>query len=209
MSQVEITIKFDFLSLTEKLSTMAQKQIPFATSLALNNVAKIAQKELREELPRIFTLRTSWLAKGIQFKAARAKDWPESFVEIGSRDDFMALQETGGEKTAIGNKRTATPFGARPTPQSVTKPAVWPGKLLKRKNYFAGRIGEGQRRAGAEGIFKRAQNDEPPELMYILTKSVKIKPRWTLRETLDQKFNRHWDTEFGKALARALATAKD
>ena len=52
-------------------------------------------------------------------------------------DDFMALQETGGDG------ETSVPIGARHKPTSRTPPGKWPGALLKKPKHFIGPIESG------------------------------------------------------------------
>ena len=179
------------------------KQIRYATAVALTRTAKDAQAEVRRQLPERFTIRTGWVAKGIRIKPARKNDL-ESSVRV--MDEFMALQETGGLRRSRSGEAAAVPIGARPTPLSVTRPSMFPGRLLEKPNHFIAPMKDDPqtsavwRRTGRKGRNRK--------LMYIFDKRVEVKPRFgfmgTVRAVVEARFSKN----FSKAVRDALASAR-
>ncbi|MCP4352303.1 MAG: hypothetical protein GY795_43145 [Desulfobacterales bacterium] len=182
---------------------MASKQLPFATALALTNTAKKAQEKLRQGLGSKFTMRRTWVAKGIQVKAANKRQ-PLHLMEaiIGSKDEFMLRQELGGVKKGRSGHRIAIPVGARRTRKSVTTKRSWPTQVLKRKNVFIL-----EQKFGREAIIQRNKSGDI-KLLYLLQRKVKVKKRWDFRETVNEVAQEQFNSQFNKAFDRALDTAK-
>lgn len=98
-----------------------------------------------------FTIRPSFVAKGIRIKAARKSPrLGDIKAKVGSVDEFIELHEGGGAKTGRGG-RVAVPVGARPRKTSVTPRYKRPGALLKKPGHFLAPLaGED----GALGVWK-------------------------------------------------------
>ena len=204
------------------------KQIRYATAVALTRTAKDAQAEVRRQLPERFTIRTGWVAKGIRIKSAR-KDDLESSVQV--KDDFMALQETGGLRRSRSGDALAVPVGARPTPRSMTRPDKFPGRMLDKSRYFIApltsksltarsRDGKNVRRrihsqqltgadVGKMAVFRRRSKKRLPiDLMYIFAKQVDVKPRFGFMETVKAVVEARLGENFSEAVRDALASAR-
>lgn len=182
----------------------AEKQFRFAASLALTNTAKEAQGEVRRQLPQRFTIRTGWLAKGIQVRSANRRDLQASVRVL---DPFMTMQETGGSKVSPFGDSLGVPVGARPNPTSVTRPGSFPGAMLKRKGYFIAPISHG---SNIKGVWRRTGKGrrEQMKLMYIFSHQVELKPRFGFHETVRQVAVEQFPRRFMEALRQALATAR-
>ncbi|GAA0599197.1 hypothetical protein GCM10009099_40360 [Caenispirillum bisanense] len=143
---MKIGFRFDNREAIRQLRQLP-KQTQFAVALALTRTAKDAQAEVIKSLGQKFTIRTAWVSKGIRIKPA-TKQKLEAVVF--SKDDFMALQETGGEKTARDGKAIARPYGARKKAGAVTRPSKWPGQMLTQPSFFLGPISTQGKYATAE-----------------------------------------------------------
>lgn len=84
--------------------------VKFATSRAINDMAKAVQTEtLSSILPDAFTLRGNWQKPGTRFGFnAKFSNKTNLTATVGSRADWLDLQEHGGTKTA-GDHRVAVP----------------------------------------------------------------------------------------------------
>ncbi|MBF0213039.1 MAG: hypothetical protein HQM00_05665 [Magnetococcales bacterium] len=174
-----INISFDQKSFDRMMGDMA-KQVRFAASMALTNTAKDAQDEVRKQLSKRFTIRTPWVSKGVQVRAA-TKENLEAVVVV--KDQFMVMQETGGEKTSPFGDSLGVPVGARSTPTSVTRPGSFPGAMLKRKGYFIAPISTGSH---IKGVWRRTGRGlrEQMKLMYIFSHQVRLNQRFKFHETV-------------------------
>ena len=173
------------------------KQIRYASAVALTKTAQDAQQEVRKQLPSRFIMRSHWVPKGIRTRMA-TKTNLESKVRV--IDDFMALQELGGEG------ESSVPIGARPKPTSRTPPSKWPGALLKKPKHFIGPIKSG---SDEMVLWRRRSNKKryPLRLMYVFEDRVKIKPRFKFMETVERVGLDRFMIRFEEALTRALASS--
>lgn len=185
------------------LNAIAQKQIPFALSVAINETLAEAQKAVRQELPRRFTIRNKWVAKGIVIQRSTKQ---KAVGSIGSRDEFMALQEFGGQKRARGG-RIAIPTRALKsrTRAGIVRKRLRPRQILKRKKVFVG-----ETRKGTGAIFERKGTASASRLipLYFFIESARVRRRFGFERTVEKTVARRWEKNFGKALAKAIATAK-
>ncbi|MBF0629275.1 MAG: hypothetical protein HQL91_13750 [Magnetococcales bacterium] len=195
------TIGFSDAAFNRVLAT-AEREIRFAASMALTTTAKDAQAEVRRQLPQRFTIRTGWVAKGIHVRAANKRDLQASVRVL---DPFMAMQESGGNKSGLFGKDLGVPVGARPTPTSITRPGSFPGAMLQRKGYFIAPIRKG---SSVKGVWRRTGKGrrERMKLMYLFSRQVRLKPRFGFHETVRKVALQNFPRRFTEALQKALAT---
>ena len=181
-----------------------EKQLRFASAQALTRTAQDAQEEVKRQLPERFTIRTGWLAKGVRIRPASRNNLKASVLV---KDAFMALQETGGDKTSPFGDALGVPVGARPTPTSVTRPSKFPGALLAKKGFFIAPIVHGSR---TMGVWKRTGKGrgERMTLMYVFERKVRLKPRFGFHETVRKVAVERFPHRFTEALRQALASAR-
>ncbi|MBF0424613.1 MAG: hypothetical protein HQL66_02165 [Magnetococcales bacterium] len=181
-----------------------EKQLRFAAAQALTKTAQDAQEEVKRQLPERFTIRTGWLAKGIRIRPASRNNLKASVLV---KDAFMALQETGGDKTSPFGDALGVPVGARPTPQNITRPSKFPGALLAKKGFFIAPITHGSK---TTGVWKRTGKGrrERLQLMYVFERKVRLKPRFGFHETVRKVAVERFPHRFAEALRQALASLR-
>lgn len=195
-----VEVRNDVWKVRRALSRMVDKQAPFATAVALTRTAKDAQKTLRHDLARQFTIRDHWTEKGIRIRPARKADWPRQVAAVGSRDQYMARQASGGIKRGRGGRRVAVPVRARKRPTSRTKPRQWPGRQLQRSRYFKLKL-----RAGGVGVFRRyGRGRGDIRLQWWLVKRVKVRKAWPVRDTTADVVRRRFHVHAVRELRRAI-----
>ncbi|MEM9369544.1 MAG: hypothetical protein AAGA26_00170 [Pseudomonadota bacterium] len=210
---LSLDAELDFAGLNRWITSKTQREIPFATTLSLTWTAKDAQRDVQERLPERFTIRRSWVAKGIRIKPARKSTSIARIAsEVGTVDDFMGLQEEGGTKRARSG-RLAVPYGARKTRTSVTPRSKWPGAMLKKRGVFTAPVKpgsrvlavwkrRGRRRTMSRGA-SRGQRKQPIVLQYVLTNSVRVRERWQFREGVARTVDQRLAVNFAKGFDRA------
>ncbi|RPJ43569.1 MAG: hypothetical protein EHM21_11320, partial [Chloroflexi bacterium] len=125
----------------------APKQIRFALVKTLNDAAKQTQAAVVSKLlPEKFTLRARgqpWQKPGGQLgfnirPFAKVSGPGDPVVVLGSRADWLGLQEEGGLKLSRAGKSLAIPQEgtARPTRGDIVSRARKPRRLLARKGFF-------------------------------------------------------------------------
>ncbi len=184
----------------ELLGDVAKRQVPFATSRALNETLLFAQAQVRRELPQHFKIRSTWVSRGIQVRLSTKRSLTGL---IFSRDPFMALQEFGGRKDRRGPQQ-AIPFAIRgPEGQQKTLRSRWPGQLMDREKAFE------LRTDSRVGLVLRKTGRRRNEVLYVLLgKAIRIKPRWNFRARVEQIANQVFPLVFKSELASALRTAR-
>ena len=207
-----IEVAFSEKEVARLFSDKIEKQIPFATSLAINATAQDARDELRERLNDSFTIRSRWLHKGIRYTKSNKKQ-PTIAAEIGSIDDFMAKQAEGGTKRAGSAGYVAIPSRVQRGPggKRKTTPAKWPGALLKKDR--RAKVQKLSLIPGSSGnilLFRRRGGKRNPkfQLLYTLAKQAKIPKLWPFEKTVDDVVSRRWSQHMKAALDKALRTAK-
>lgn len=183
------------------LERLKSKQLPFATSLALNLTLKDAQDQVRKDLPRRFKLRRPWVSRGVQVKpSSKTKPWGV----IMQRDSFMALHEAGGRKRPKG-RMLAVPVGAlqRRAKTRVLPRGQRPAGQLKKKNVY-----RGETKKGIPAIIKRGTARKRTEVLFLLLPSARIEPQFRFVPTVNKVVRKRWEKNFGKAMARAIASAR-
>lgn len=198
-------IKTNSAALSRWLTDIATRNLPFASALALTRTAQAAQSAVRKDLPNKFTVRRSWIVQGIQITPASKSDWPALKAVVGSRDEFMVLQETGGTRKGLGGRRIAIPTkAARPNPRAVLARSKRPGALLaKPKTFFK------DTESGKGSVFQRGNGSKRVrKALFLLRPEVKVKARFGFGETVAGAFQASYGQEFEKAMDQAIKGKK-
>jgi len=201
---------------------MVKDQIPYATALALTRLAQGAQVAVKTQAHYAFELRNPRrIEAGIRITPARKQDFRRGDIhsEVYDIDPFMALQETGGRKTASSGslaipdelvhtkKRTAT---------GSIKKAWKPTTLIRRQRDQPGRPRKwGRHRKprpfimhyGSSGgsIAIRAGHERYPLIyLYHFKRAAKISPRFQFIRTVDRWVAKEFGRQFAMAMQRAL-----
>ena len=125
---------------------------------------------------------------------------------IGSRDECMVTQELGGQRPT-GPEGRPLPRKVRKSERDVIRRSRYPKRLIavKRKRIFVARL-----RDGGKGMFQRKYKKRYPiEFLWRLHPSpIQIRAAAQFRRTGETVVFRKFDKNFGRALARAMRTAK-
>lgn len=199
------------------------RQIPFATSYAMNLTAKDCVTFMRSDIKRIFTIRNNWEAMGITFDPATKRDLR---LTIGSRHDYMAAQVEGGKKLPATGGNVAIPQVGKGRPRalkkSTTPPSKWP-KAIVTGNEDTTFIGTPKNRKGAPyGVYRRVERNVKSGkvakaassrtraglmLLYVLTPEVKIDKRWPMDQQVEQVWNGRWQANATTAISKVVESA--
>ncbi|MEK7766078.1 MAG: hypothetical protein AAB368_07545, partial [bacterium] len=198
--------------LAEALSAFAARQLPFATAVSLTRLAQGAQDELRKTLPSFFKVRGPRVGRGVTINRAEKRDWPRCKAEVGTRDEFMARQVTGGEKRPEkGAARVAIPtrFVASQRTSAGAIPArLKPRVVRSRKGAWVTRetgsaqlfLAVGQ----AKGVQARLRN----AVLFLLRTRAKIRPRWPFVRVAGEKARKDYRAIFARELTAAAKSAR-
>jgi hypothetical protein len=164
-----LRVSLDASDVTKTMRTLYTDQIPYATSLALNDVSKQAQEAQRGHDDRVFTVRRrAWMDNQVKIKPFASKRSLFTVVKIdppGGRSDILSKFQDGGTKTpthgrkalAIPAKRGATVSRAnRPRSLNFRMHGTGPKATVYRGDRRTVLI---QRPDGSGGIFQRTGRD--------------------------------------------------
>lgn len=202
---MKIELEANFDEFTEYL-----RQLPFATALALTRTAQDVQAEIRRQLPQRFTLRNSWVEKGIRIERATKSKLE---ARVYSRDDFMRLQETGGTKTPRAGRSLAIPEDVRSSPTQVVRANRRPEALRGTRGVFRATI------HGLDGLWQRTTTrkgtrthgftrERTLKLLFVFKGSVPVRPRFGFFDTGQKTAAERWGANFEAAWSQAVRTAR-
>ena len=174
-----------------------ERQIPFATALALTRTAQDAQSEVRGQLPSRFRLRNGWTMRNIRITSAQKA----SLEATITAPDYMAKQETG--ETEHARKR----YLAAPGP-AIGDARVAPARLRPRALLSQPRTFVLDTAGGAVIAQRKGRKRKPLRLLWWLTPTQRNSERFEFGDTAAQVVERRFAIRFEEAFARAVATAK-
>tara|TARA_B100000579_G_C22812186_1_gene845843 strand:- start:882 stop:1550 length:669 start_codon:yes stop_codon:yes gene_type:complete len=207
-----LEVKADTKKLTKHLKRLQKKQIPFATSNALNSTAFDVRTSLQRLLPRFIDRPTKGIVKSVQVTKSTKKTLTATvgFVGFGFRTNkwstspakIMDKHITGGTRKPK-RKAIAVPVGLK-----VNKYGNIPRnkitKLLSDKDkYFSG-VPKGRTNAG---IYERTKNGLKMLLAWEDRAHYKG-GRFPFNRIVNNTVNKRYKKRFETALNNALRTAR-
>jgi hypothetical protein len=219
-SPIDISVRANVKELSKKLSALANKQIGFATALALTAIAKEVQAEETRNIattfkkPRVFTQRS------VGMRGARKDTLTATVFVKPIAAKYLQPYEDGGVHVLPG-KKLLNPkdikldsFGQ--LPRNVLE------KLRARKDIFIGPVkaksgtinGVWQRippKDGQKARRGRAATAAQPGHLKLLIRfgdALAVNKRLNYRSRAQAIVDRRFKAVFGEAIGRALATAR-
>jgi hypothetical protein len=202
----DIDIKVDDQAVRKALGE-AQKQFPFTLSLAVNNVTKDAQGQIREGIKSRFTLRRPdfILREGAKISKFGTKTNPNAVIRITEKAGFLVKFEEGDEKRPIDGKAIAVPLAVKRNKRDLIPAAQRPPALYASKGGQAGRIfSAGGKLWQAVGRGRNAV----VRALYAWKSSVRVRPMLRFRKTTQDAVDKNWDRRALEAVDKALSTMR-
>jgi hypothetical protein len=205
---MRISIKTNVKQVTKDLNKIQKKQIPFATMLALNDVAFGSRKELQKQSHKKLDRPTPFTVKGFQVVKAKKRELTSIVYVDSKRYDYMKHQIDGGIRFP---KNRAIPVPTRNL--RVNKYGNMPRRkietLLAKKNTFSGTPRGGGKNANATpGVWQRTNKNYKLKQLVSYVQYAKYTPRFNFEKIVKgyvgNTFNKHME----KRLNAALATAR-
>ena len=199
---VNVSVKADIKQATRYLTKVQRKQIPFATSLAINKTLQNIQKKEQEQMVVRLDRPTSQTVKAVRIAPSKKKVLPisGSVFLLDWAAEYLNYQIEGG------TRRTKT---AVPTSNAkLNKFGNIPGRktgLLKRKTDFIATI------RGTAGVWRKtgSRNNKQLRLIHAFIENPRYKPaRWPFYKIGAKVVDRKFSINFNRALADALRTAR-
>lgn len=193
---MEIILKDNIKQFTRWLDDVQKKQVPFATSRALNDTAVDGQNSVVAAIPHVFNNRKKWWLKqqptGIKVRFSK-KDNLHAAVHTSAY--FADIQEKGGTKSPRSSKNLAIPTNFVPKKYRTSHGAK--EMLDERSNVFR----------TPKGIFRRDRKGATT-LLWSFATSAKVPKRFGFFDILEKAVKRRFADNFKKRIDQALASAK-
>ena len=197
---LRLRVRFDVEPLRRWVDDAIARNIPYATSRALNGVAFAIRKELIRDLPSTFTIRNTWTKRGMRVNMATKT---KLYAEVGSTRPYMKAQAEGGDRPK-GPGLVGIPLEARkPKTKKVHLPSKWPRQLLKKRNAkLIPATVRGDQKA-AVVLFRRSKTAKW-RAWWLLVPRVRLHKRWNLDGTAQQITHKEWKRLAKNAMEDAL-----
>ena len=214
-----ITLRINNLDqIKAAFSGIRDDQLPYATALALTRTAQDAQKFVQQTtLPQQFVLRSpDWMKLGVRTQMANKQTLQAMVYDL---HQFMALQESGGEKLAYKGYIAVPLSGIRPwggralIPENMRPHAVMTaGGFIRDGIMYAVVLRPGSRRTKLskqiKGITRAASWSRQILPVYALVKEAKVPARYEFAKSVADVVNQNFGENFLKAWLQAMKTAR-
>ncbi len=219
---MKITISNNTKLFGKKLSTLHKKQMPFATSVAINKTADKAAKAARILAKQTFDRPKPFLLNGIYARQGRFKFKGQlsskrrlfaviapgatrslSFGKAGRRVNQVLLKEAEGGILRPSGRMLPVPTQhmRRSKYGGLTRNAV--SNLLSKANVFQ----LGPRDGVKPGIYQRDRSGNL-KMMIAWEKTVTYRPIYRFYSVVGNTVKSHMGREYQKAMKHAIATAR-
>jgi hypothetical protein len=162
---------------------------------ALTATARQAAEDLRQDMPVRFTLRNSWVQKGIRADSANRSTLAARVYDI---DSYMAKQDEGEHWVPDGH--VAIPAGIRSSKAAPIPRGMLPKALRGRTDVFKADFSSDARYKPypLHGLFQRAGRGKL-KLLYRFKEEKQTPPRWDFADQVSRSVDRYFEREFEKS----------
>jgi hypothetical protein len=205
----DISVRSNVKAIERTLSDLAYKQMPFATALALTGLAKIVQAGEQDAMTTVFDRPTPFTVNSVGVRAAR-KDNLQALVYVKDiAAAYLEPYETGGTNK-LNSRALLKPVNA-PLNQYGNLSKSKLAQLKAKGNTFIGKV-KGKGGEVINGVWQRtpAAKGKPAgmKLLIRFSDAHPIKQHLDYRARAEQLVRSNLNREMGKALARAIASAR-
>lgn len=223
-----IQIDSNATSLAIALGDLTGKQVPFATALALTDVAFKVQRAEKSELDQSLVLRNRYSASGIQVNPAERKDWPVTYAEVGvdEKRSYLIDHVLGGKRQGgthgraiIEDESMRSGSGRVPVGK---RPAALIAKAMRAKRQNDARAafgGKGKDKRLPFLFYSKSWKNEvlaqrtgsertPLRIIYAFRKGVSIRKEFEMEMVGQHVIAMTYHQAFTKALNKAIGSAR-
>ncbi len=181
-----------------------RRQIPFAISYALNDVAKRAKAEQTAGIFERFRIKPRAAARVRSTVQMTPASKSNLVAKLTERDPWLVQHETGETRTP-GDVYSSIvrPVSDRAKRVGVLRGLNTPAAVLAKPTGFVRTL-----KTGKVGVFRRKGKGRLPiELVFALEREASLPRLLKMGATVGGVVEKHWEDAFGAALERAMATA--
>jgi hypothetical protein len=197
---MRVSVKSNIDEVTKWTTNVQKKQIPFATSNAINKTLFQLRKEMMKQTVKKLDRPTPFTQKGFLVQMAKKTNLRGMLFVKEEVEKYLKYQINGGVRST--GKQIPVPYidNAR-----LNKYGNVMGKrsgLIKKDTQFFGTI------KGVNGIWERQKQDNRLKLIYALTRTASYEPKFPFYVIADKFVAANFDKNFAEKFAHALRTAK-
>lgn len=198
---LDLDIRHNIKEFTGHLDSVQRKQIPYATSLAINGTAFDVRDALVAHTRAAFNNRKAWYrpAKNnpVGIKVTKSHKKKRMVASVHTAWTPAKKHEEGGMRVPFRGKALLVPSDRVPKSRRIPGGA---SQYLAQGNVFS----------TPRGVFRRVggKRSKRLELLYWKVRRASIKPTYGWGEVGHRVTYRNIERQFNKALAKALRTAK-
>jgi len=195
---MKVNVKSNIKEITKWTTNAQKKQIPFATSVAINNTLFDLKKEMAKQMDKKLDRPTPFTKRGFFINKAKKNLLVGVLLMKDIVANYMQYQIEGGTRST--GKKIPVPF--KPNAR-LNKFGNIIGKrtgLIKKSTQFIGTVGN------TEGVYERTKDGT--KLIIGFESSVNYRPRFPFYTIAARFSNAVFDKNFTKSFNRALRSAK-
>ncbi|MVO14820.1 hypothetical protein [Parasedimentitalea huanghaiensis] len=203
-----LNIKANFDEAERVLSDLARKQLPYATSLALNETAGHVKEAEERTIEQIFDRPTPYTKRALYFRRARKTNLTATIGVKSVQAQYLKLQVKGGRRTPK-RKALVVPTGARLNKYgNLPKGAL--SRLKRRKGVFATSASGGQRGHLPGGIYQRTgrKGRGPLKMLVSFEPRASYRKKYNFGPIAMRVARKRFEAAFVNGVRKALSTAR-
>ena len=195
MIQLTVNLK----KFQEKMRKLALDQVPYALSRTLNNLAASAPKKIIREIPQKFKIKRPWHDRGrYAIKVLRSSKRLLQ-AAVYTRAYWLVFHESGGIRRPEKGQHIAIPTRFVPrTSSGLISRSARPRRLQ--------RFSMDKERQVIRGSTTKRKGKV--SLMFLIRKTVKIKPRLEFRKTVVDEYKHGFKSLFADEFKKAIKSSK-
>jgi hypothetical protein len=226
---VQINISADIKKITQNLSALVQKQIPYATAVAVNNIAKRVKDLEKNVIKTTFPTATPFTLNSV-YQTFAKKGNPTATIDLRPiAAQYLSPFEIGGKHDLGTKKGLLTPI-LQPVNQYGNLPQRTMASLTSRSDIFIGpvkrkggmingvwqrttdtsRVSILEKRRGryAKARLRKANETGGLKLLIKFSDPLEVRQQLYWHRTAQRRIKIWWRREFDAAMKQALASAR-
>ncbi|WP_299393254.1 hypothetical protein [Pelagibius sp.] len=200
---IDLSVRSNIKELERYLTRVQRRQLPFATSQALNGtIFAVRRRIVGRTFGEAFKIRNKrFPSAAMRVKKATKKRLEATLFDRLGRD-YLQRHTTGGTKRPFTGRRLAVPTRkVKRTGTGKVPRSLQPTTLRNKPNVFVGRF-----KRPEAGLWRRTKAGV--QLLYTMPQTARIDRSFRFYEDATGVVNRQFNRRFFVALKRALRTAR-
>lgn len=198
---MQISVKTNTKELLKDVSSLFNKQIPFATSMAINNTAFGLRGWEMAQMPALLDRPTPFTLRGVRVKKGNKRE-PTAFVFLTEIvDGYLKHQIHGGQR--IAKRGRVLPARGTKTNSYGNLPRGKSKTLRKKRGVFSGKP-----RGKPAGIWQKMRSGKLKPLLIYENGALTYQKRFDWFGIGKKYIRQNFNDEFVKAFNRAVKSAR-